>query len=66
MKPGDLVIIDGQMINNFYTFVVPTLGIYLKDVNWNHPSYSSAFPRCEILTSRGEKHIIGLERIFEL
>lgn len=65
MKPGDLVRIDGRMINS-YTFVIPTLGIYLKDVNWNHPSYSSAFPRCEILTSRGEKHIIGLERIFGL
>jgi len=65
MKPGDLVRIDGRMINS-YTFVIPTLGIYLKDVNWNHPSYSSAFPRCEILTSRGGKHIIGLERIFAL
>ena len=58
MKRGDLVRIDGQMINS-YTFVVPTLGIYLKDI---HRSYSPLFPSCEILTSHGIK-IIGLERI---
>jgi hypothetical protein len=61
MKRGDLVRIDGQMIN-FWMYKIETLGIYLKDIPQNHKHYSPSFPSCEILTSRGIKQI-GLERI---
>jgi hypothetical protein len=61
MKKGDLVKIEGEMING-YTWVMPYLGIYVKLVDHNHMSYSPAFPTCEILTSRGLK-IVRMERI---
>lgn len=61
MKPGDLVKIEGEMING-YTWVMPYLGIYMKLVDHNHMSYSPAFPTCEILTPRGLK-LIRMERI---
>lgn len=61
MKPGDLVRIEGRMINS-YTWVMESLGIFLGNVPWNHPSYSPSFPTCEILTQQGVK-LIGIERI---
>ena len=61
MRKGDLVKIDGEMING-YTWVMPYLGIYMKLVDHNHMSYSPAFPTCEILTPRGLK-LIRMERI---
>ena len=61
MKTGDLVRIEGRMINN-YTWVMESLGIFLGNVPWNHPSYSPSFPTCEILTQQGVK-LIGIERI---
>jgi hypothetical protein len=64
MKPGDLVKIEGEMING-YTWVMPYLGIYMKLVDHNHMSYSPAFPTCEILTPRGLK-IVRMERIHVL
>ena len=61
MKMGDLVRIEGRMINS-YTWVMESLGIFLGNVPWNHPSYSPSFPTCEILTQQGVK-LIGIERI---
>lgn len=61
MKMGDLVRIEGRMING-YTWVMESLGIFLGNVPWNHPSYSPSFPTCEILTQQGVK-LIGIERI---
>jgi len=61
MKTGDLVRIEGRMINS-YTWVMESLGIFLGNVPWNHPSYSPSFPTCEILTQQGVK-LIGIERI---
>ena len=61
MKRGDLVRIEGRMINS-YTWVMESLGIFLGNVPWNHPSYSPSFPTCEILTQQGVK-LIGIERI---
>ncbi len=64
MKKGDLVKIEGEMING-YTWVMPYLGIYMKLVDHNHMSYSPAFPTCEILTPRGLK-FVRMERIHVL
>jgi hypothetical protein len=61
MKPGDLVRVEGRMINSG-TWVMESLGIFLGNIPWNHPSYSPSFPSCEILTRQGVK-LIGLERI---
>jgi hypothetical protein len=61
MKPGDLVRIEGVMINS-YTYAMDFTGIYLRDVPLNHPGYSPSFPTCEILTPQGVK-LIRLERI---
>lgn len=61
MRKGDLVKIEGEMING-YTWAMPYLGIYMKLIDHNHPSYSLAFPTCEILTPRGLK-LIRMERI---
>lgn len=61
MNLGDLVRIEGEMING-YTWKVPTLGIYLRTIPHDHPSYSPSFPACEILTPRGVR-LIQLERV---
>jgi hypothetical protein len=57
VRRGDLVRIDGEMING-----LPYLGIYIKLVDHNHLSYSPAFPTCEIITPRGLK-FVRMERI---
>jgi len=64
MKPGDLVRIEGKMINH-YTWVMPSIGIYLDDVRYDHPDYSPSFPSCKILTPQGVK-LIQLDRIHKI
>lgn len=61
MKTGDLVKVEGMMVNS-YTYAIPFLGIYVRQIPWNHPDYSPSFPTCEIITRTGVKRI-GLERI---
>lgn len=61
MKLGDLVRLEGYLANG-YTWVMPSLGIYLGTVRYDDLRYSPAFPSCDVLTPRGIK-MIGLERV---